>query len=37
MSYFRNFIGKSQNLFATWIGVERSFLAKIENNTREIH
>jgi hypothetical protein len=24
-------------LFATWIGVERSFLAKIENNTREIH
>jgi hypothetical protein len=37
MSYFRNLIGMSQNLFATWIGVERSFLARIENNTREFH
>ena len=37
MRYFRNLIGMSQNLFATWIGVERSFLAKIENNTREFH
>jgi len=37
MSYFRTLIGMSQSLMATWIGVERSFLAKFENKTRGFH
>ena len=36
MSYFRNFIGMSQNLFAAWIGVESSLLAKWETNKRSL-
>ena len=36
MSYFRNFIGMSQNLFAAWIGIERSLLGKTEKRKRRL-
>ncbi len=36
MSHFRIFIGMSQNLFAAWIGVKSSLLAKWETKKRRL-